>query len=313
MPVKIRLTRQGRKKKPIYHIVVADSRAPRDGRFIERLGLFNPNTNPATIDLNFDKALDWLQKGAQPTDTCHTILSQKGVLMKKHLLEGAKKGAFSEEEAHKRFDKWIKEKEARLLAVSDKLQKEKDADIKKRLENESKIREAIAQEVARKRAAEAAEEKVEEAAVTEESVTETTVENTVEETPASEEKVEEVALSEESATEAAEKNTVEEEPRSEVVEVAPEAEDKQEEAAAVEEQQETAAEAVEESPVAEEQQEEVTEPVEEAPATVEDQKKEIPEAVEETPVAEEQQEEVTESAEETEPEENSDEAEKKKE
>ena len=153
MPVKIRLTRQGRKKRPIYHIVVADSRAPRDGKYIEQLGLFNPNTNPATIDLNFEKALDWLQKGAQPTDTCRAILSQKGVLMKKHLLGGVKKGAFSEEEAENRFEKWMKEKEAAFLETTKKIQKVKDDEAKKRLENETKIKETIAQEIAKKRAA----------------------------------------------------------------------------------------------------------------------------------------------------------------
>ena len=99
MPVKIRLSKKGRKKLPYYHIVVADSRAPRDGKFVERIGLYNPQTNPATIELNFDRALDWLQKGAQPTDTCRAILSEQGVMMKKHLIEGAKKGAFSMEEA----------------------------------------------------------------------------------------------------------------------------------------------------------------------------------------------------------------------
>ncbi len=91
MPVKIRLSRHGRKKNPYYHIVVADSRAPRDGRYIERIGSYNPLTNPATIELNFDRALDWLQKGAQPTDTCRAILSYKGVLYKNHLLIGVKK------------------------------------------------------------------------------------------------------------------------------------------------------------------------------------------------------------------------------
>ena len=99
MPVKIRLARHGRKQHAYYHIVVANSRAPRDGRFIERIGSYNPNTNPATIDLDFEKALSWLFKGAQPTDTTRTLLSVKGVMMKKHLLEGVKKGAFDEAEA----------------------------------------------------------------------------------------------------------------------------------------------------------------------------------------------------------------------
>lgn len=157
MPAKIRLTRQGRKKRPIYHIVVADSRAPRDGKFIEILGQYNPNTNPAAIELDFDKSLDWLQKGAQPTDTCRAILSYKGVLMKKHLLEGAKKGAFSEEEAQKRFDKWIAEKEAKIQAKVDSLAKASDDDIANRLEEEVKVKDAKAAAIAKKRAAESEE------------------------------------------------------------------------------------------------------------------------------------------------------------
>ncbi len=153
MPVKIRLTRKGRKKRPLYHIVVADSRAPRDGRFIEQIGSYDPSTNPATINLNFEKTLDWLQKGAQPTDTCRAILSYKGVMMKKHLLEGVKKGAFSLEEAETRFNKWIKEKESKIQSKAEKLAKAKESEIKKRLENESKVKEAMAEEVAKKKAA----------------------------------------------------------------------------------------------------------------------------------------------------------------
>ena len=99
MAVKIRLARHGKKGFAFYHIVAADSRAPRDGKFIEKLGTYNPNTNPATIDLNFEKALGWLLKGAQPTDTCRAILSYKGVMYKKHLLDGVAKGAFTEAEA----------------------------------------------------------------------------------------------------------------------------------------------------------------------------------------------------------------------
>ena len=95
MATKIRLQRHGRKAKPIYKIVVADERAKRDGKFIEKLGLYNPNTNPATIELNFDRAVDWMMKGAQPTNTARAILSYKGVMMKKHLLGGIAKGAFS--------------------------------------------------------------------------------------------------------------------------------------------------------------------------------------------------------------------------
>lgn len=167
MPVKIRLAKKGRKKLAYYHIVVTDSRAPRDGKSIERIGSYNPLTNPASVELNFDKALDWLQKGAQPTDTCRAILSTQGVMLKKHLLEGVKKGAFNEQEAENRFQNWMKEKESKAKADAEKLSKGKADEVTKRMEAESKVREAKAQEVARKLAeAEAkskAEEKAEEA------------------------------------------------------------------------------------------------------------------------------------------------------
>ncbi|MBR1957503.1 MAG: 30S ribosomal protein S16, partial [Tidjanibacter sp.] len=118
MSVKIRLARHGKKGYAFYHIVAADSRAPRDGKFIEKLGTYNPNTNPATIELNADRALDWLQKGAQPTDTCRAILSYKGVLYKKHLLGGVAKGAFDEATAEAKFNKWMDEKNAKIAAKS---------------------------------------------------------------------------------------------------------------------------------------------------------------------------------------------------
>lgn len=114
MSVKIRLQRHGKKGKPFYHIVVADSRAKRDGRFIQKLGTYNPITNPATIDLDVNAAVDWLNKGAQPTDTARAILSYKGALYKKHLLGGVAKGAFDEAEAEKRFNAWLEEKEAKV-------------------------------------------------------------------------------------------------------------------------------------------------------------------------------------------------------
>ena len=151
MPAKIRLQRQGRKFQAIYSIVVADSRAPRDGKFIESLGQYNPNTNPATIVLDFNKALEWLQKGAQPTDTCRAILSYKGVLYKKHLLDGVKKGAFDEAEAEKRFQAWMTEKEQKIQAKKDQLKSSKDKLAKSRMEEESKIKEARAAEIAKKR------------------------------------------------------------------------------------------------------------------------------------------------------------------
>ena len=114
MPVKIRLQRHGKKGKPFFHIVVADSRARRDGRFIEKLGTYNPITNPATIELNVDSAVQWLNNGAQPTDTARAILSYKGALYKKHLQGGVAKGAFDQAEAEKRFNAWLDTKESKV-------------------------------------------------------------------------------------------------------------------------------------------------------------------------------------------------------
>jgi small subunit ribosomal protein S16 len=158
MPAKIRLTRQGRKARPYYHIVVADSRAPRDGRFIQRLGSYDPLTNPATIELDFNSALDWLQKGAQPTDTCRAILSQKGVMMKNHLMNGVKKGAFTTEIAEQRFEAWLKEKEGKIEKTKELASKDAEDVIRKKLEAETRIREARAEELAKKLAKEAKSE-----------------------------------------------------------------------------------------------------------------------------------------------------------
>ncbi|MBN2263580.1 MAG: 30S ribosomal protein S16 [Prolixibacteraceae bacterium] len=195
MPVKIRLARHGRKKYAFYHVVVADSRAPRDGRFIERIGLYNPNTNPATVELDFDKALSWLFKGAQPTDTARAILSYKGVLMKKHLLEGVKKGAFDEAEAEKRFAAWLQGKEAKIQSKIDKLATDNKSELTKRLEAEAKIKEARAAELAKKNAVlaeevkqteEGAEAAADETVATEEATAEV-VETEASEAPAAEE------------------------------------------------------------------------------------------------------------------------------
>ena len=114
MPVKIRLQRKGRRKRPFYHIVIADSRSPRDGRFIEKIGTYNPMTSPATIDLDRDAAYTWLTKGAQPTDTVRAILRFKGVLYRKHLMRGVSKGALTQEEADKKWQDWIDAKEGRI-------------------------------------------------------------------------------------------------------------------------------------------------------------------------------------------------------
>ena len=161
MAVKIRLARKGRKSKAYYHIVVADSRSPRDGRYIEKIGFYNPLTNPATIELDFDKALGWLQNGALPTDTCRAILSYKGVLMKKHLLDGVRKAAFDEAEAERRFEAWMKEHEAKIEAKRSGLEKSKDEELGKRLEAERKINEARAASLAKKQAAIAAKAEAE--------------------------------------------------------------------------------------------------------------------------------------------------------
>ncbi len=152
MPVKIRLARHGRKARPFYHIVVADGRAPRDGKFIERIGSYNPMTNPATIDLNLDKALEWLENGAQPTDTARAILSYKGVLMKKHLMRGVKKGAFSEVEAERRFQIWLNEKESKINNKIEKLDIEKKDKKAASLKSEIKVKEIRLQKIAKKNA-----------------------------------------------------------------------------------------------------------------------------------------------------------------
>jgi small subunit ribosomal protein S16 len=153
MPVKIRLSRQGRKKIPFYHIVAADSRAPRDGKYIERLGAYYPKTNPATVDFNFDRALYWLQTGAQPTDTCRAILSDAGVLMKKHLLEGAKKNAFTIEEAETKFQAWMEQKQQKDELKKANLLKGQDDVKAKFFEAETKAREAKAAAIQKKRTA----------------------------------------------------------------------------------------------------------------------------------------------------------------
>ncbi len=138
MPAKIRLQRNGRKRYAYYHIVIADSRAPRDGKNVERIGSYNPNTNPATIDLDFDKALTWLNNGAQPTDTVRAILSYKGVLFKKHLLGGVAKGAFTAEEAETKFEAWVAEKANKVQAKKDGLVVSSDSSKKVQFDKETK-------------------------------------------------------------------------------------------------------------------------------------------------------------------------------
>lgn len=142
MPVKIRLQRHGKKGKPFYWIVAADSRAKRDGKYLEKLGVYNPNTNPATIDLNLDASVTWLQNGAQPTDTARAILSYKGALLKNHLAGGVKKGALTEEEAEKKFEAWLQEKQAKVQAKTDGLAKAEAEAKAKALEAEKAVNEA---------------------------------------------------------------------------------------------------------------------------------------------------------------------------
>lgn len=142
MAVKIRLSRQGRKNRPFYHIVVADSRSPRDGRRIERLGTYNPMVEPPQIELDGDRALYWLQQGAQPSPTAKSILSLRGVLLKKHLLEGVQKGAFNAEEAERRLAAWLEKKEQQLRDRAQAVEQKKHQTAKERLENEKKKNEA---------------------------------------------------------------------------------------------------------------------------------------------------------------------------
>jgi len=204
MPVKIRLQRHGKKGKPFYWIVAADSRAKRDGKFLEKLGTYNPNTNPAIINLDIDGSVQWLNNGAQPTDTARAILSYKGVMLKHHLLGGVRKGALTEEQAEEKFQAWLQEKEAAVQNKKDGLSK---------AEAEARAKALAAEkEVSAKRAAaampeveEAAEEVVEESApVVEVAATEEVAEAPVEATEAAAEpeaKAEEAAPAKEASKE----------------------------------------------------------------------------------------------------------------
>ncbi len=184
MPVKIRLQRHGKKGKPFYWVVAADSRTRRDGRYLEKLGTYNPNTNPATVTINTDATVQWLENGAQPTDTAKNILSYKGIMMKHHLNGGVRKGAFSQEEADKKFEAWMTEKEAKIQAKKDGLTQaqaeerakalaaEKEVNEKRLADAQALVEEAQAAEAAEAAEAEAATSESEEA--TSEESTETT-------------------------------------------------------------------------------------------------------------------------------------------
>jgi len=165
MAVKIRLARRGRKKQAMYDVVVADARAPRDGRFIEKIGTYNPNTNPASISLDNDKAFTWLMNGAQPTDTVKAMLSYRGLMLKKHLQIGVIKGAMTQEEADKKFEAWLAEKDAKIEGKASKVAADKEAAKKAKLEAEAKVNAARAEALAAKKAeAEAAAQPKEEVA-----------------------------------------------------------------------------------------------------------------------------------------------------
>ena len=191
MAVKIRLQRRGRKQAPFYHIVIADSRSPRDGRFIEKIGTYNPLTVPATIELNRDRAYEWLKTGAQPTDTVNAILRFKGVLLRKHLDRGVTKGALTEEQAAEKLAAWIEQKESGIAT-----RREKTAEVKRKLvakvDGTAKVKakpvpvveEAPAEEAAAEEVVEAAVEAAPEAVV--EAASEAVAEATTEEAPTAE-------------------------------------------------------------------------------------------------------------------------------
>ena len=189
MPAKIRLQRHGKKGQPFYHIVVADSRAPRDGKFIEKLGTYNPLTNPAQINIKFDRALYWYSVGAQPTDTARSLLSKTGVMLKYHLMRGVQKGAMTEEQAEIKFQNWMKEKEAKAANLVKANEEKARGEKKTRLEAEKQVNEARAAELAKKRLAELEAKKAAEA--------EAAAEAAAEEAPA-----EEAPVAEAEATEA---------------------------------------------------------------------------------------------------------------
>ncbi len=216
MPTKLRLQRRGKKGQAFYHIIIADGRAPRDGKFIEKIGTYNPLTKPADIEIDFDRALYWLQSGAQPTETVRTILSYKGVLYKNHLAKGIKKGALTQEQADAKFDGWLKEKQEKIVNKIKETTQEGKNEEKKRFDAEKKVNEERAQEIAAKRASElkaeaAAKAKAEVTEVIEEKTTDVVEKETIE---ATEPETKEVAM-EEVPTEMVAESTSEE-PVSEV-------------------------------------------------------------------------------------------------
>lgn len=189
MPTKIRLQRYGKKAHAYFHIVIADSRSSRDGKFIENIGLYNPNTNPATIEIDFDRALHWVKSGAQPTDTLKAMLSYKGVLLRNHLDRGVQKGSLTKEQADAKFEKWIEEKTAAIVSKKERVANAHSEELKKRITAESAVKEAIAQKVNAKKselAAEATAAAVAAVTPAETPIAETPAEIPIAETPAAE-------------------------------------------------------------------------------------------------------------------------------
>jgi len=213
MPVRIRLQRHGKKGKPFFWIVAADGRAKRDGRYLEKIGTYNPNTNPAKVELDVDKAVKWLENGAQPSDTARTLLSYRGAMFKHHLNGGVKKGAFSQEEADKRLATWLEEKQAKIQAKIDGLDKTNANDLAQRLEAEKAVNQKRiddltaapeAEQAEKGNTAEAVAETATETATEEAAATEITTESVQKETAADETHAQEAP--------AVEKPKVEEEP-----------------------------------------------------------------------------------------------------
>ena len=204
MPVKIRLQRHGKKGKPFYWIVAADARSKRDGRYLEKLGTYNPNTNPATVEVKLDNAVNWLEKGAQPTDTARTLLSYRGVMLKHHLNGGIRKGALSQEEADKKFAAWLEEKEAKIQSKKDGLSQSESELKAKRLADEKAVSDKRLADAAAAEAEAAAEEAAADSTEAEEATTEAA------EAPAEEATTEKEAVAEEVEQEVKETEAAEE-------------------------------------------------------------------------------------------------------
>ena len=263
MPVRIRLQRHGKKGKPFYWIVAADSRSKRDGRYLEKLGIYNPNTNPATVELDIEGAVKWLQNGAQPSDTARTLLSYKGAMIKHHLNGGVRKGAFTQEEAEKKFTVWLQEKQAKIQSKIDSLDKDKARDLAVRLESEKAVNQKrIADLLAKPEVQEDEEEGPESGEletteiVNEEASTsdDTAKKEVSNETSTTEKVTEELVATKQPAT-----DTIKEEPSTETIE---------EELAADTIEEDPAAKTIEEVPAVETIEEEpATETIEEEPPT----------------------------------------------